>query len=116
MEKEMGELRRNRGLPGSDLVGALKEAAEAEGVPGPIVESLAGMMRQLGAVQEATLKEIRDENDAKMDRVLSVIEKAVKEGDLKHNLLAEFKKAAAAKDEPPGTNPLPRDPRDSGLC
>ena len=116
MEKEMGELRRNRGLPGSDLVAALKEAAGAEGVPGPVIESLAGMMRQLGAVQEAALKEIRDENDAKMDRLLSVIEKAVKEGDLKRDLLAEFKKAATAKDEPPDANPRHRDPRDSGLC
>ena len=66
MEAEIAELKKRGNLPGSDLVGALRDAAGAEGVPGAVIESLTGMVDQLGKVQEATIRQMREEYDAKI--------------------------------------------------
>ena len=66
MREEMAELKRRGGLPGSDLVAALRDAAGAEGVPGNVIKSLTGMMDQLGKSQKAALKEMQERHDAEI--------------------------------------------------
>ena len=66
MEKEIVELRGRRAPPDTDLVEAFRGAADADGVPGTIVESLTGMMRQMAESQEAANREMQAKHDAEM--------------------------------------------------
>ena len=68
MEKELAELR-GRGAPGTDLVAAFRGAANADGVPGSVVESLTGMMRQLEESRKADMQEMQEKHDAQIDEL-----------------------------------------------
>ena len=68
MEKELADLR-GRGSPGTDLVEAFKGAANSDGVPKTVVESLTGMMQQLEESRKADMQEMQEKHDAQIDEL-----------------------------------------------
>lgn len=54
---------------GQGLLVLLRESSETGGVSEVLLESLAGMVEQLGAAQEANIRELRREYDAGIDKL-----------------------------------------------
>ncbi len=67
MREEVADLKRRRERPVSDMLAILRESSETDGVSDKFMESLTGMLRQLGASQEAAIREMRDEYDSKIE-------------------------------------------------
>ena len=67
MREEVAELKGRRERPVSDMLAILRESSETDGVSDKFMESLTGMLRQLGASQEASIREMRDEYDTKIE-------------------------------------------------
>ena len=69
MQEEMAEMKRRRGLPAEELLAILGKSSETDGVSGTLLESLTGMVRQMGAAQEANIRELRREYDAEISKL-----------------------------------------------
>ena len=67
MREDVAEMKGRRERPVSDMLAILKESSETDGVSDKFMESLTGMLRQLGASQDAAMREMRDEYDSKIE-------------------------------------------------
>ena len=92
LREEVAEVKRQRELPATDVLAILRGSSETDGVSRPLVESLIGLVDRLDKAQKATLDEIRAENAAKTNKMLRAMEMMAKEGNLKYDPLAEFRK------------------------
>ena len=92
MEEDVSKINERESVQAERILEALLKSPKAGGLSGEVVESLTGMMRQLGASQEAAMNEMRAEYDAKMDKLLRVIDDMAKRGGGAHDPLAEFRK------------------------
>ena len=81
-------------------------------MPKTLPESLIGMVDQLGKAQETNIKEIRDDYDAKITKMMNAMGWLAKKGNIEYDSMAGFGEA----DEPPDTTWFPENPRDRGLC
>ena len=70
MREDVAEMKGRRERPVSDMLAILKESSETDSVSDKFMESLTGMLRQLGASQEAAIREMRDEYDSKIERLV----------------------------------------------
>ena len=110
LREEVAEMKRRRGLPAEELLALLRGSSETDGVSGVILESLTGMVEQLGAAQAAALKETNDRHNAEIDKLLRAMKRIAKEGNLGYDPLAEFRDGAACGGTTRGYNPRDSDP------
>ena len=111
LREEVAELKQRRDMSVSDVLAALGDSDETKDVSSGVVESLAGTFQSLAKAQEAKLREVEERSDARMAGMMRAMERMARQAGIKYDPPAE-----PAEDEPPETNPLHRDPRDSGLC
>ena len=103
VREEVAEIRdrggATAGATASEILDALRKSPKSGGVPGEVVESFTAMMDQLGAAQEAAMRDMKAvhdaemadmkaEYDAKMERMMRVIDRMAKESDAGHDPLA----------------------------
>ena len=102
VREEVAEIRDRGGATADEILNALLKLPKAGGVPGDVAESFTAMMKQLGAAQDTAMRDMNDkhnaamadmkaEYDAKMERLLRVIDRIAREGDARHDPLEEFR-------------------------
>ena len=110
-QEEVAELKQRRDMSISDVLAALGDSDGTKDVSKRVVDSLAGTFQSLAKAQEARLREVEERSDARMAGMMRAMERMARQAGIRYDPLEE-----PAEDEPPETNPLHRDPRDSGLC
>ena len=75
MQKEMSYMKQQQGQSASDVLSALRESPETDGIPGKFIESLTGMVREMVTAQKSAIQDIRAEYDAKIDKLLRAMDK-----------------------------------------
>ena len=113
LRDEVAELKKRRAPSISDVLAALRKLDETDGISKDVADSLSGVFHQLSISKEATITEIRGEYDAKLAKVLNVVDWLAKKSGLQYDIRAELAEIAG-DDEPPDT--FPENRRDRGLC
>ena len=92
MEEKMSKIGdRGGGSTADEILNAFLKSPKSGGVPGDVMEAFTGMMEQLGAAQENTIREMKDEYDAKMDRLLRAMDRMAKKGSMGYDPLGELR-------------------------
>ena len=113
LREEVAELKKRRDPSLADVLAALRNSGETDGISKDVVDSLAGVFGQLDIAKKAAAAEVRGEYDAKLTKVLNVVDWMAKKSGLQYDIRAELAETAG-DDEPPET--FPENPRDRGLC
>lgn len=112
LREEVAELKKQGNVSVSDVLAALRNSDETEGISQEVVGALSGIMGQVGKAQDAKLREMDERHEAKMAKVMAVVDWMAKKSGLQYDLRAELAETAG-DDEPPDA--FPENPRDRGL-
>ena len=94
MEEKMAKIGdRGGGSTADEILNAFLKSPKSGGVPGDVMDAFTGMMEQLGAAQENTIREMKAEYDAKMDRVLRAMDRMAKKDGMGYDPLGEFRES-----------------------
>lgn len=113
LREEVAELKKQGNVSVSDVLAALRNSDETEGISEEVVEALSGIMGQMGNAQDAKLRERDERHEARLAKVLNVVDWMAKKSGLQYDIRAELAEAET-DDGPPDA--FPENTRDRGLC